>query len=482
MHYFCQQDNYDILNSTVKCIVYVVWKKIVFKTIFRVDCANVYYKLSYLVQHTTMGRKQNEKTLQEKEKKKREDAKLRMQKYRGRLYKDAKKHKEVKEKDNARWKLYYKTKTEQMTPQEKNEKQKYERLKKRKQRQRKKDQEAGLYQMKELEEEKSKLRKYQRKASKTKRKLIVKVDGLLKKQNLTPILIPVTNYGPSTSKANEEEGPSVSEVLWNTLTPQTKLRAARSIQASTAAKGMSKKFRDELGININRKPTPPPEKGQLQKDVEDFMNRDDITVMCPDERKKIDVGDKSLQLRYRRSALDILHSQFQAETNVECSLRAFQLYIPKNVIKPSPDEWGTCKCMTCENPQLMYEALKRLNLKGLKLKGTLEAEMEDVEDLLRKLDEVKDIDNKPVMYNQWLRKVNVSKKSGKESKVTRKEPITSKSLKEFLQKFRAAVSYLQDHKRRVHMQYKGFKHAREQAAQSEGEVACLQVDWSENKR
>ena len=52
---------------------------------------------------------------------------------------------------------------------------------------------------------------------------------------------------------------------------------------------------------------------------------------------------------------------------VECSLRTFGHYIPANVVKPKPEDWGTSLYKGCLNPELKVEALKEpgVNLEWL---------------------------------------------------------------------------------------------------------------------
>ena len=52
---------------------------------------------------------------------------------------------------------------------------------------------------------------------------------------------------------------------------------------------------------------------------------------------------------------------------MECSISNFACYIPKNVVKPRPDDWGTSLCKICLNPELKVEPLKdsEINLEVL---------------------------------------------------------------------------------------------------------------------
>ena len=85
--------------------------------------------------------------------------------------------------------------------------------------------------------------------------------------------------------------------------------------------------------------------------VKDFMLQDDNSMKSPDKVK--------IDIRYRLDFVCILHEKFLAETDLDISLSHFSRLIPKNIIKPEPTDWGTSLCMTCLNPQLKLEGLKR---------------------------------------------------------------------------------------------------------------------------
>ena len=81
-----------------------------------------------------------------------------------------------------------------------------------------------------------------------------------------------------------------------------------------------------------------------------FMLDNDNSFECPDKKKE--------GVRCRRDTIEILHEKFLAEAIVECLLSNFARYLPKNVVKPKPEDWGTSLCKTCSNPELKIEALR----------------------------------------------------------------------------------------------------------------------------
>ena len=75
-----------------------------------------------------------------------------------------------------------------------------------------------------------------------------------------------------------------------------------------------------------------------------FMMDNDNSFECPDKKKE--------GIRYRRDIIEVLHEKFMCETMIECSARSFGRYVPENIPKPKPEDWGTSLCKVCLNPQL----------------------------------------------------------------------------------------------------------------------------------
>ena len=75
---------------------------------------------------------------------------------------------------------------------------------------------------------------------------------------------------------------------------------------------------------------------------------------CPDKKKE--------GIRYWRDTIEVLHEKFMCETMIECSEHSFSRYIPENILKPKPEDWGTSVCKVCLNPQVKVEGLKNSNV------------------------------------------------------------------------------------------------------------------------
>ncbi|CAF2137513.1 unnamed protein product, partial [Rotaria magnacalcarata] len=99
------------------------------------------------------------------------------------------------------------------------------------------------------------------------------------------------------------------------------------------------------------------------------------------------------QIRYRLNHLNILHQQFELESNIDIDYVTFTRYIPSYIKKPNNDSWGTCLCMPCLNPQLKYEKLHQLKRKHARIKVIVDFTPIDLYDLAKdeiKINEFKD--------------------------------------------------------------------------------------------
>lgn len=84
------------------------------------------------------------------------------------------------------------------------------------------------------------------------------------------------------------------------------------------------------------------------------MNQDINSVVVPDEKKS------HKNLRYRLSSIKTLWHKFEAENyDKEISYAQFWRYVSENIIKPKPEDWGACLCMTCMNPEFKLSCIKK---------------------------------------------------------------------------------------------------------------------------
>ena len=96
-----------------------------------------------------------------------------------------------------------------------------------------------------------------------------------------------------------------------------------------------------------------PKEDALSQKAVNFMRDDENSMKCPDKKKG--------KLRYRLDYLHVLHRKVLSEYQVECSYSHFSKLVPNDIVRPKPQDWGTCLCQTCLNPLLKIEALRNVN-------------------------------------------------------------------------------------------------------------------------
>ena len=106
---------------------------------------------------------------------------------------------------------------------------------------------------------------------------------------------------------------------------------------------------------------PPLKESRLQCEIELFFYCDDVSCVCPDEKKMVKNPNNSVAeaapLSYRPSSLKALYQKFLAESSLSCSYETFTWNVPFYITRPKPDNWETCLCAMCLSPELKLEAL-----------------------------------------------------------------------------------------------------------------------------
>ena len=157
---------------------------------------------------------------------------------------------------------------------------------------------------------------------------------------------------PSCSKMSDN-------IIWSNMTPRSKKKVKLTIREQDLMRGTISQVRRNIGINLSCVPamvSPSNTEPDMEQAIHDFMNRDDVSKICPDKKKV----KNNQPTRFRLAYLSVLHEKFQAETDLHCHYSTFVRHIPKNIVKPKPSDWGTCLCMTCLNPELKVEKLTKL--------------------------------------------------------------------------------------------------------------------------
>ena len=192
----------------------------------------------------------------------------------------------------------------------------------------------------------------------------------------------------STSQSETCSSQDTNNVLITALLPAAKRRATKRLSLSNSSRSVVRKFhldRKNLGLKST---------SNLQKKVEKYFLRDDVSVVVPDIKKA------KKGIRYRLASLQELHQRFQVDESVECSYVQFTRYVPEHVIKPKPEDWGTCLCMTCLNPELKLEAIRKNITTAVNLDMVKDqAHKEDVDNLIEQIK----TSGKTFKYLEWTK-------------------------------------------------------------------------------
>ena len=268
------------------------------------------------------------------------------------IYDNKKLHMEVQEKDRERKKLkaIEKAMRREEDPEEAERYREKERERKRKQR---------------LVKKKAKEAASEKLTTPVKRKIKKQENKLRWKFKEKESAVKDSSKEGSSSSPSTSEKLVISKAIWGHLSPKSRHKVARSLKISPEIpKGLNYAIRKELGVNISNPYDIGQEKEMIfQRDIRLFFERPDIARTCPDTKRMVpDPAErgKKVPARYRLGTIKMLHWRFEAETGVVCSLECFRQNIPFDVVRPKPNDWGTCLCAKCINPEMKLEALANL--------------------------------------------------------------------------------------------------------------------------
>ena len=318
---------------------------------------------------------------------------------------------------------------------------------------------------------------------------LIRVEGLFSKrmrlERSSESLEVINENSDSTSEGEEEStilpipSPPVSpmSILWNILTPRTKKNSKFNLQDQELPRGARQAIRKELGINLaNEIHYSAHEKSDLCKTIEDFFEREDVSHVCPDIKRSIAEPNnpkEKKQIRWRFGHLSTLHKKFVAEIT-ECSYSMFTRYVPEHNKKPNATDWGTCMCKTCLNPEMkLSQLVKTGKLSSCDLEAVIQ-DQKQYDNLIAELKKLDDLKS-DITYPEWQR----VKGATSNSKISRKV-MMAKPFNLFMSLLIDELVILKEHLHRVHIQYRTFKEARENARRDGSTALALHIDWSEN--
>ena len=274
-----------------------------------------------------------------------------------------------------------------------------------------------------------------------------------------------TNDSSSSSFTSTDT--KVASTIWKNLSPSSRKDSCRKIILSNNDV-TKKEFRKHLGIRLDRATDSLRKKDTLSDKVAKFMSEDENSMKCPDKKKE--------NIRYRTSYLPILYEKFLCELNVNCSYSHFCKLVPENIIKPKPQDWGTCLCMVCLNPQLKMEALRHFE-------SSLFVETEELitysdKTLKEFMEKIKQFSG-PIRYLYWAKDKKDSEKSVATTYMSSKK-VKISSCENFATALYDDIKELSKHTKRIISQYRRIKEIKLIVGDENNKSICIRVDWSEN--
>ncbi|UJR18671.1 hypothetical protein I4U23_005579 [Adineta vaga] len=290
----------------------------------------------------------------------------------------------------------------------------------------------------------------------TARTILRKAEGIRRRRAYTRKMKNENEKLSNEIKILHDETPAVSpaKLFLQNDSPRAKQHATKRLidKKETLPRGSISKFRKKLSINLSNDYTSSSSRSStLQNDIEEFLCQDDVTKLAPDKKKNLN----GKQIRYLLNHLSTIHQRFILETDNNCHYSTFARYVPDYVLKPSTDDWGTCLCIVCLNPQLKLEKLQRIKFLYSAVKALLPDGLTDITDLVTDEMKTKDFLDDMVKFKD------------KQFNITYVEWMKTKH-----------ANYI-SHIDRVRQQFRAAKHAK-QMAMEQDDTITIHLDWSEN--
>ena len=245
----------------------------------------------------------------------------------------------------------------------------------------------------------------------------------------------------------------LAKSLLECMTPTSKSKTLRRLASTPGLTPVKKKLRlegyqvrsDRLFVDDEV------EAPEIAEKFVKFMMDNDNSFECPDKKEGV---------RYRWDTVEVLHEKFMAETMVDCSVRTFGRYIPSNIVKPKPQDWGTSLCKTCLNPELKVECLRE---PGVNLEWLLGLDKEQLQEFSEKHST-----NELITYKEWQSERVTKTKTAKvadrqeiliDTKTYRNvQAVCTEKKKEFVKKLLEDLQSLKEHQARKISQFRRIKY------------------------
>ena len=208
----------------------------------------------------------------------------------------------------------------------------------------------------------------------------------------------------------------------------------------------------------------------LKEKIENFLLVDGNWIEVPDIKKH------KKGLRYRLLFLKELHQKFLTDVQeFECSYTQFCRNVPKEIIKPKPEDCRAYLCIPCLNPELKLEVIKRTlgDTQNLITESLKDKRFEkDIKDLCHQIEK----SDTAFQYFEWSKEKT---KDVRASSYFSKKNACSSSGKEFSKKFREEIESLVNHASRFKSQYQRIAEIKQFVQDSSRKCKLLRIDWSD---
>ena len=259
------------------------------------------------------------------------------------------------------------------------------------------------------------------------------------------------------------------------LTPlgRNELKMGAFLAKDEFESGVLRRIRENTGINFSKSPTLfNDESSDLKKAIHDFAFENSSDVPDMKAAKK--------GIRYFYSYKTVIWIQFVSSSGFNVSYSQFCRYWPETIIKPKIEDFGSCKCIPCENTELLLNAMKRQNLISkehqldIMIKDVRFGDKELEDKFIEELELLEKEKEKSLTYLHWE---GVQKENGKRELIHRVQK--TKSCPDAVGLMKSLYESLKLHLERNFIMKKTIKERRETVLKS-SDQAYIHMDWAEN--
>ena len=260
-----------------------------------------------------------------------------------------------------------------------------------------------------------------------------------------------------------------------TPTGRNELKMGAYLAKEEFETGTLRRIRENTGLNFSKSPTLVSEEcSGLEKSVQEFAFENSSEVPDMKAAKK--------GIRYFYCYKTVLWIQFLSSSGLEISYSQFCRYWPEKIVKPKIEDFGSCKCIPCENTELLLNSMKRQDC--VSKEHQLDIMIKDIRSGDATLEKrfVEDLDNldtgdkktKTLTYLHWE---NVHQENGKRDVVHRVQKTASCA--DAVNLMKTLYEDLKKHLERNFVMKTTLKQRKEYVMNSDDQ-AYIHMDWAEN--